>query len=295
MNQNLQNQFKKLIRLDHTGSYQTKRTYRQAMGQFLDCCSDHFRAQNIRNLSDKHIRYFVEEQLNNGVSPRTLQKQVAGIRHFLMIAGAKATVTNRDLGIAGRKGQALKGATNAEYRRALALCAAQDKRFEALAIQSMYLLGLRSNEVVNLRYGSLRGAIKTGVFVVEHGTKGGRKRSLTLTKEQMHLVRVLENSRLNPDGHADSDKVFASREKGAVLKQKRRLHYFFANYGRKIADPGRTGSLSCHSFRRAAAQSLYDRMRAAKDDAAAMADVRNFLGHGKNRPDIDALYVYDRR
>lgn len=162
MNQNLQNQFKKLIRLDHTGSYQTKRTYRQAMGQFLDCCSDHFRAQNIRNLSDKHIRYFVEDQLNNGVSPRTLQKQVAGIRHFLMIAGAKVTVTNRDLGIAGRKGQALKGATNSEYRRALALCAAQGKRFEALAIQSMYLLGLRSNEVVNLRYGSLRGAIKTG-------------------------------------------------------------------------------------------------------------------------------------
>ena len=265
------------------------------MRQFLDCCSDNFKAQNIRNLTDKHIRYFVDSQLNDGVSPRTLQKQVAGIKHFLLIAGAKVTVTNRELGIAGRKFQALEGVSPAEYRRALTLCAARGKRFEALAIRAMYFLGLRSNEVVNLRYGSLRDARRTGVLVIEHGTKGGRKRSLTLTDDQMDVAWELEASSTSPDGRANSDKVFASRQKGAVLKQKRRLHNFFANYGRRIADPGRTGSLSCHSFRRAAAQSLYDRERGAKSDAESMAAVRELLGHSRNRPDIDALYVYNRK
>jgi len=185
MNNNLRNQFNKLIRLDNTGSFATKRTYRQAMGQFLNCCSEHFNAQNIRNLTDRHIRYFIEEQMNNGVSQRTLQKQVAGIKHFLLITGAKFSVTNHQLGIAGRKYQVLQGVSELEYRRALALCAAKGKTFEKLTIKAMYHLGLRSNEVVNLRYGSLRNALKIGTLVIEHGTKGGRKRTLILTADQM--------------------------------------------------------------------------------------------------------------
>lgn len=294
MNNNLRNQMNRLIKLDHTGSFATKRTYRQAMGQFLNCCSDHFKSQNIRNLTDKHIVWFVEEQLDNGVSQRTLQKQVAGIKHFLLIAGAKFTVTNRQLGIAGRRYQALQGVSETEYERALALCAAKGKAFEALAIKAMSL-GYRSNEVVNLRFGSLRNAIKTGVLVIKHGTKGGRERSLTLTADQLAVVKELEASCLNPDGHANSDKVFCARHKGAVQAQKSRLHNFFTNYGKQISDPGRTDSLSCHSFRRAAAQAVYDRVRAAKSDTEAMSVVKAFLGHGDNRPDIDALYVHDRK
>jgi site-specific recombinase XerD len=295
MNNNLRNQFDKLKRLDNTGSYTTKRTYRQAMGQFLDCCSEHFNAQNIKNLTDKHIRYFVEEQLDNGVSQRTLQKQIAGIKHFFILANAKFTVTNRQLGIAGRKYQVLQGVSTTEYQRALALCAAKGKAFEGLAAKAMYTLGLRSNEVVNLRYGSLRVAIKTGVLLVEHGTKGGRKRSLNLTTDQMAVVKELDASQLNPDGRTNSDKVFCSRKKGAVQSQKARLHNFFTNYGPRIADPGRTDSLSCHSFRRAAAQSVYDRVRKTRSDKEAMTVVRDFLGHGLNRPDIDAVYVHDRK
>lgn len=295
VNLNLQNQLNKLIRLDNTKSYTTKRTYRQAMGQFLNCCSDHFKAQNIRKLGDKHIRYFVEEQLDNGVCQRTLQKQIAGIKHFLLLANATFTVTNQDMGIAGRKYQVLQGVSTTEYQRALALCAAKGKTFEELAIKTMYALGLRSNEVVNLRYGSLRDAIRTGILIVEHGTKGGRKRSLTLTVDQLVVVGELETSRLNPDGQTNSDKIFCSRKKGAVQSQKARLHNFFTNYGPRIADPGRTDSLSCHSFRRAAAQSVYDRARATKSDKEAMAAVRDFLGHGLHRPDIDAVYVHDRK
>lgn len=294
-NNNLRNQFNKLIRLDNTGSFTTKRTYRQAMGQFLDCCSDHFKAQNIKKLSDKHIKYFVEDQLNNGVSQPTLQKQMSGIKHFLLIAGAEISVTNRQLGIAGRQYQVLQGVSKTEYQRALALCAAKGKVLECLEIKSMLFLGLRSNEVVNLYFGGLRDALKTGVLVIDRGTKGGRKRTLTLTADQMAVVKELEASQLNPDGCTNSDKVFCARHKGAVQAQKSRLHNFFTNYGRQISDPGRTDSLSCHSFRRAAAQAVYDRVRAAKSDTEAMSAVKAFLGHGDNRPDIDALYVHDRK
>jgi site-specific recombinase XerD len=295
MNNNLRNQFNKLIRLDHTGSFTTKSTYRQAMGQFLNVCSDHFNAQNIKNLADKHLRYFVEEQMDDGVNQRTLQKEVAGIKHFLLIAGAKFSLTNHQLGIDGRKNQALPGVSETEYQRALNLCKSHGKFFEALAIKTMYHLGLRSNEVVNLRYGSLQAALKTNALVIEHGTKGGRKRSIALTEVQRATVQELEDSRLNPDGRTDSDKVFCSREKGAVQSQKARLHNFFTRYGHEIADAGREESISCHSFRRAAAQQVYDRARQTKSDKEAMAAVRDFLGHGPNRPEIDALYVKDRK
>lgn len=296
MNNNLRNQFNKLIKLDNTGSFTTKRTYRQAMGQFLDCCSDHFNAQNIKNLTDKHIKWFVEEQLDNGVTQRTLQKQVAGIKHFLLIAGAKFSVTNRQLGIAGHQYQALQGVTESEYHRALALCAAKGKTFEALAIKAMRSLGYRSNEVVNLHYGNLRDAIRTGVLVVEHGTKGGRKRSLTLTADQLAVVKELEASCLNPDGRTNSDKVFCSRQKGAAQSQKARLHNFFTNYGKQISDLGRTDSLSCHSFRRAFAQNTYDFCRnQGLSSEDAMRHVKTALGHSPERGlDVTAVYVADK-
>ena len=295
MNQNLRNQFNKLIRLDNTGSFTTKRTYRQAMGQFLDVCSDNYHTQNIKNLSDKHIQWYITEQLNNGVSQRTLQKQVAGIKHFLLLAGAKVTVTNHQLGISGREYQVLQGVSPDEYNRAVALCGTLGKEFEQLAIKTMYQLGLRSNEVVNLCYDGLRDALKTGVLVIEHGTKGGRKRSVKLTSEQRTVVKALTISHLNPDGCANSDKVFCSRQKGAVQSQKARLHNFFTTYASRIADKDREDALSCHSFRRAAAQTVYDHERKTKSDKEAMNAVRDFLGHGLNRPEIDAVYVKNRK
>ena len=296
MNNNLQNQFNRLIRLDHTGSFQTKKSYHQAMGQFLTCCSDQFKAQNIKNLGDKHIRYFVEDQLDNGVSQRTLQKQVAGIKHFLLLANAKFSITNHQLGIAGRTYQALQGTTPTEYRRALALCTEKGKGFEEMAIKSMYTLGLRSNEVVNLRYGSLRDAIKTGILIIQDGTKGGRKRSFALTADQMTVVKGLEASHINPDGRTNSDKVFCSRQQYAVQQQKSRLHNFFTNYGKRVSDTERTDALSCHSFRRAFAQGTYDRCRLrglSKENT--MRYVKMVLGHSPKRGlDVTAVYVKNK-
>lgn len=282
--------------MDNTGSFATKRTYLQAMKQFLEVCSEHFNAQNIKNLSNKHIRYFVEEQLDNGVSQRTLQKQVAGIKHFLLLAGAKVTVTNSQLGIAGRKYQVLEGISPTEYQRALDLCSSLGKEYERLAIKAMYWLGLRSNEVVNLRYATLCNALASGVLLLEHGTKGGRKRSFVLGKEQLDVIRELEASRLNPDGHCGSDKVFCSRQKGAVKSQKSRLHQFFVRYADRIADSGRTDPLSCHSFRRTFAQKVYDRVRATKSDTEAMNEVKIRLGHSASRGlDVTGVYVKDRQ
>jgi site-specific recombinase XerD len=296
MNSNLQAQFRKLCRLDRTGSFATKRTYRQATGQFLDYCSDHFHAMNINRLGDKHIRAFVQNQLDRGVGQRTLQKQVAAIKHFLLIAGVRVTVTNRQLGIAGRNYQVLQGATDSEYQRIQAFCAQRGKVFEGLAVKAMYFFGLRSNEAVNLHYGTLRDAMQTGKLLVEHGTKGGRKRTLELTLQQMAVVRELESSRLNPDGHANSDKVFCSRQKGSVQKQYGRLHNFFSRYGDRLSDPGRTDTLSCHSFRRAFAQNLYNRCRKKGDSSEqAMRQVKTALGHSAKRGmDITGVYICNK-
>jgi site-specific recombinase XerD len=295
-NANLQAQFHKLCRLDRTGSFSTKRTYRQAMGQFLDYCSDHFHAMNINRLGDKHIRAFIQNQLDRGVGQRTLQKQVAAIKHFLLIAGVRVTVTNRQLGIAGRSYQALQGATNSEYQRIQVFCTQRGKVFEGLAVKTMYFFGLRSNEVVNLRYGTLRDAMRTGKLLIEHGTKGGRKRTLELSQQQMAAVRELEASRLNPDGRTESDKVFCSRQKDSVKKQYWRLHNFFSHYGDHLSDPGRTDTLSCHSFRRAFAQNLYDSCRKKGDSSEqAMRQVKTALGHSAKRGmDITGVYICNK-
>lgn len=296
INADLQAQFQRLCRMDHTGSFSTKRTYRQAMHQFLDFCSEYFRAVHIFRLGDKHIRAFVQYQLDRGTEQRTLQKQVAAIKHYLMIVGVNVTVTNSQLCISGRSYQALQGATESEYRRTLDFCVQKGKIYELLAVKSMYEFGLRSNEVVNLRYGTLRNALHTGKLLVEHGTKGGRKRTLELTSQQMAVVQELESSRLNPDGHTESDKIFCSRKKGSVKTQHCRLQSFFSRYGSRLSDPGRTDTLSCHSFRRAFAQNLYDNCRKAGNSSdRAMEKVKAALGHSPNRGiDITGVYVANK-
>ena len=296
INADLQAQLQRLCRMDHTGSFSTKRTSRQAMGQFLDFCSEYFRAVHICRLGDKHIRAYVRYQLDRGMEQRTLQKQVAAIKHFLIVAGVGVTVTSRQLGISGRSYQAPQGATDSEYRRILNFCAQKGKAYEMLAVKAMYLFGLRSNEVVNLRYGTLRNALRTGKLLIEHGTKGGRKRTLELSSHQMAVVQELEASRLNPDGRTESDKIFCSREKGSVKTQHCRLQNFFSRYGDRLSDPGRTDTLSCHSFRRAFAQNLYDRCRKEGDFSnRAMEKVKAALGHSENRGlDITGVYVANK-
>ncbi len=80
----------------------------------------------------------------------------------------------------------------------------------------MYEFGLRGrNEVVDLRYGTLRDALRTGKLLVRARHERRTQRTLELTSQQMAVVQELESSRLNSDGHLRAIKFFALARRAA--------------------------------------------------------------------------------
>ena len=86
MNNNLQKQFFKLTRLDsHNNGYLTRRTYRNRMRSYLEWASDRG-LQKIQNIKNKAVVDYVNEQLDNGISIKTLQATLSAIRYYNKLA-----------------------------------------------------------------------------------------------------------------------------------------------------------------------------------------------------------------
>jgi len=298
MNQNLTNQFKKL----HTnqGSFQTKKTYREAFVRFLNFVSEQYKAQNIKNLGDKHLKAYISAQLDDEKSDNYVRKEASAIRFFLNLAGSTTTLTNRELKISAREYYCLDGISELEYKKARALAAAQDKDYELEALAVLYHFGVRINELVNLRFREVRNALETGELELSHGTKGGRHRTIPANSDvQKKILQDLFDSRgrYNCGCTGIDDKVFASsREKGAVASQKSRLQNWMSRNSPTFADHNRIGNCTCHSFRRSYAQLNYDKFRQkGLSKEAALGQVKKLLGHSVSRGlDITAVYVKNK-
>lgn len=298
MNQNLANQFNKLQH-NNQGSYQTRKTYRESFARFLNFVTDRYNAQNIKNLSDKHLKAYIAAQLDDEKEDNYVRKEASAIRFFLNLAGATTTLTNSELGISARIYHCLDGISNLEYQKARALAAEQGKDYEHEALAVLYHFGVRINELVNLRFREVRNALETGELELIHGCKGGRRRVIPTNSDvQKKILQDLFDSRglYNCGCTGIDDKIFASRENGAVASQKSRLQNWMSRNSHLFSDQNRTGNCTCHSFRRSYAQRYYDAFRQkGLSKEAALGQVKKLLGHSVSRGlDITAVYVKNK-
>lgn len=70
-------------------SYATRERYYDACCRFCDFLAKQFRSQKFANIQSKHITAYVEYLQGKGISPATIQSDLAGIRFYHRHAGGK--------------------------------------------------------------------------------------------------------------------------------------------------------------------------------------------------------------
>ncbi|EAV8494733.1 DNA-binding protein [Salmonella enterica] len=159
--------------------------------------------RSAQQLKVRHIELYIESRKAEGISKRTLQNEMAGIRTILSLAGKTKMadpkyerLSNKALGISGDSRMGTKLAISDErYREALALIKAKDEGVAATMQLSRYL-GLRNEEAVQAaksiktwKQAILRGDERVRVIF---GTKGGRARDTRVVDKEKVLSAINE-------------------------------------------------------------------------------------------------------
>ncbi|ECA1950201.1 DNA-binding protein [Salmonella enterica subsp. enterica serovar Virchow] len=157
--------------------------------------------RSVQQLKVRHVELYIESRKNEGISKRTLQNEMSGIRTILNQSGKTKMadpkherLSNEALGISGASRTGTKVAVSGErYREALALVKTKDEGVAAVMQLSRYL-GLRNEEAVQSvkSIKTWKQAILRGEDCVRviFGTKGGRARDTRVIDREKVLSAI---------------------------------------------------------------------------------------------------------
>lgn len=283
-------------------SFDTKKTKYDQANRFCDFLHDkNIQLKRVENIRTKDLKAYVNEQLKNGKSKRSIQNEIATIRGVLRDCGKahfadKPENSNSSLGIsrASRKGtnQAMtKEVFETSQRELLNVSQSYSSlhfnRVTAAHLSLMYNLGLRSKEVV-MSGQSLKEwerQLNNGDRItIIHGTKGGKIRDVNIFDKESALSAIKEaQNYINEKGH------LSPYYRGRTLKSE--LDHFHYMMKKTLKEKGFTA----HSARYAFAQSQVDAYKNegySASEAYSMASLD--LGHGSERGRY-IKHVYDQR
>lgn len=174
------------------GAFLTREAYERTVKRFVSVLFTlgytHFKG--IQDIRARHINAYIQRRIEQKISTRTMQNEMAHLRNILRAGGGRwgqivAKVSNKELGIGGgsRLGkktpmtdEALKGFCDRSIRL-------RRPGFAAL-LKLERNLGLRGNEAIHADVDTLerwhRELTTTGKVDVIRGTKGGRRRTIAV-------------------------------------------------------------------------------------------------------------------
>ncbi|KHN90289.1 DNA-binding protein [Pectobacterium actinidiae] len=247
--------------------------------------------RRVEQLKARHIENYVRERLDQGITKRSLQNEMAAIRCLLKQAGrdrlaASERLSNKSLGLSGASRNGTRRAITAEYyRQVLEIARAKDAGMAA-ALELSRLMGLRSQEAVQCAQ-SLRTwkqaleRDETRLTIV-FGTKGGRSRE-TIILDAGAVRKALENA------------LAVAEQRNGRLIDKPDLKSAMKYWHGQASRIGLTGAYSPHSLRYAWAQDAIRHYLAhGFSEKEALALTAMDLGHGDGRGRYVAQ-VYGRR
>ncbi len=79
---NLEMQFNKIFRHLKVGSFKTRERYAKAFKRFMVFLANEYHLQKLANISDKHIKTYVDYMQGKGLSASTIKTELAAIRFF---------------------------------------------------------------------------------------------------------------------------------------------------------------------------------------------------------------------
>jgi site-specific recombinase XerD len=253
-------------------------------------------AQNVQirqvdQLKARHIEGYIRERLAQGIGKRSLQNEMAAIRHLLKQAGrdrlaGSERLSNKSLALSGASRNGTRRAILPEhYRHVLDTARIKDPGLAA-ALELARLMGLRSREAVQSSQSlkTWQRAIERGDsrLTVVFGTKGGRPRE-TVILDAIAARKALDNA------------ISVAESRNSRLINKPDLKSAMKYWHRQASRIGLTGAYSPHSLRYAWAQDAIRHYLAqgfCEKEALAMTAMD--LGHGDGRGRWVAQ-VYGRR
>ena len=260
------------------GSYKTIHDRQLAVARFADYLQrSNIQIRSIDHLKGRHVAGFVEARIAAGISLRTIQNEITGIRTILREANRDKLadqLRTKDLGIGGASRDGSKVAMSDERFSGLHAVVLVKDAGVAAVIELQRVLGLRAEEGVKAckSLATWERELSAGRPVrVVFGTKGGRPRDVSPANRDRALAAVR------------AARALAARQAG-VLVNRPDERQAMNRYRNVLYSAGATGRESGHSLRYAFAQ---EQMRAyiangySRREALALTSMD--LGHGDGR------------
>ena len=296
---NLREQLESIFRHCNEKSYKTRARYLEAANHFCCFLAARFRLEKFKNVDDRHFRAYAEHLKAIGASPATIQAELAGIRFFYRLSGGKNKLSdNRSLNLPKRAvGTENRAWLPEEKEKAVAIATRMGRTDVVIAIDLVYELGLRVEEICVTRVEFLISAKNTGIFVVPKG-KGGQRRAIKLNLMQRAMIsKYVEYAKamgLQPGEYLISD----SEKHGVKMEIKSLQNWmshnrekFMVKDREKIVEAGkkkRHATISWHGLRHSYAQKTYAEALKAKPKQAEKIVSEN-LGH--HRCKVTRIYL----
>ena len=245
--------------------------------------------KDIEFLKSKHVETYIKSRLDvDGISKRTAQNELAGIRVVLRYAGHdkladSERLSNATLGVAGASREGTKTAMpNEMFRDRLPVIERKDKGV-ATCMMLERLLGLRGEEAVQSEKSlqTWATALEKGDTIrVVYGTKGARPRDTHV----VHVERAREIIAIA---------IQRTKETEGRLIDKPNLKKAMYRYSNVLKSNGLTGKYSPHSMRYAYARDRHNAyLKQGFSEKESLAMVSMDLGHGDGRGDyVKRVYL----
>ena len=279
--------------------YKTRAAYVNHVEQFLKFYWRRFHGQKLANVRGDHIRAYVKEMQEKGLSPSTIKSRLSAIRFAHEKAGGKRHLPdNKELGLEKRKvGKVDRAWTPDEVKGGFAVAKNMGRMDAYNAIYIGYAFGLRIEEVCRIRKEDIEKALKYDGLTIKG--KGGQVRTYPVQFELQKKALLYFYDYARKHNLLPRDYVISPQGKGGVEKQINSLeNWMYANRDKfamknrkdEVRDgkKPRSENITWHGLRHARAQIQYTTYKdEGRKDSKRMTS--ETLGH--HRPDITNVYL----
>jgi integrase len=185
-------QVDKLFKHTRQNSFGTRARYQDSARSFAQFVHGKFKAQNLRNISDKHVISYIQQRQADGIAPKTIKNDLAAIRYMHdQVQNPRNKLSDNKVlkeehGLVLEKTPQINGNrawTNEEYLGMMAIVIQQGRQEIADVMELSRTMGLRITEAVAVSRAQVENALRTGVYQVKGEAKNGKHREVPLSKE----------------------------------------------------------------------------------------------------------------